>query len=284
MGTRVHVSHAVPASQYEPGIPPEQQAMRHAQTLDLLNTDLTLSYVLTKRLELSLRIPIRVVRSSVDFLDYMGRELDGFKSIHHRNETITGLDDLVLQARLRMVSPSAAERLRLDFKFGLSLPIAAIEPDPFELGQQGLSHQHVFFGTGTFDPMLGIQFEYGVGDIVLGSDTEWTGSLYSNRYGYRGSISLTQRLSLGPSLKTTNWGPVVGAEFFKEFAARWANEVAENSGRMEISPTLALRANADTAFSAMVLVKTPFILSAQSATLDVPLVIMISAQGAVDTR
>ncbi|MEE2758278.1 MAG: hypothetical protein VYA30_16585 [Myxococcota bacterium] len=278
------MSHTVPSNQYEPGVAQEQQAMTHAQTLDLLNTDLTVSYVFTQRVELSLAIPLRLVRSSVDFLDQAGRKLNGFESIHHRNETITGVDDLRLEVRHRLLTPASLDTLRLDVKYGISFPVAAIEPDPFELGRRGRRHQHVFFGTGTFDPLAAVQIEYGFGEFVLGGETEWTGSLYANRYGYRGPISLTQRVAIGSSFGTTTWFPSLGTELFKEFPARWSNEVAENSGRLEVSPMVALRAAATRWVSVMASVKKPFILSAQSTTLHVPLIVMLSVQTAVDTH
>ena len=64
------------------------------QTLSLFNTDFIAGYGLSQALELAVRIPLRVVHAEVDFVDAAGERLDGFESIHHRNETLVGLGDL----------------------------------------------------------------------------------------------------------------------------------------------------------------------------------------------
>ncbi|MGC6419162.1 MAG: hypothetical protein ACON3Z_18695 [Bradymonadia bacterium] len=252
------------------------------QTLSLFNTDCIAGYGLSQALELAVRIPLRVVHAEVDFVDAAGERLDGFESIHHRNETLVGLGDLALELRYRALQQSASQPLRIDLKAGVSVPTGSIEPDPFALGRQGRVHQHIFFGTGTFDPRLSVQLNYRLQSVRLSADTLWMGSLYRNRYDYRGPMTITQRALIASRLGAADWLFRIGMELFKEYPAEWRDEQAENSGRMDLSPLFGVQYTLGPNLMTFVSIKKPFILTAESATLSVPLVAMFGVQVGMD--
>ena len=93
---------------------------------------------------------LRHVTTRIRFEDLDRRPIvvpDG--DIHHRNETLLGPGDPWLMAVTgrRMGAWSAAVR------GGVTIPLGRTEENPFELGRRGLPHQHIQFGTGTWDPL-----------------------------------------------------------------------------------------------------------------------------------
>lgn len=83
-------------------------------------------------------------------------ELDGTpkevpNDIHHHDETLVDVSDPWLMARLATVQGNFVGVFRL----GASFPLGRTEPDPYALGQQGKTHQHLQAGTGTVVPIVG---------------------------------------------------------------------------------------------------------------------------------
>ena len=71
-------------------------------------------------------------------------------------------------------------------------------------------------------------------------------------------------------------------ELFKEYPAEWQDEQAENSGRMDLSPLFGVQYAFGPNLMTFVSIKKPFILTAESATLSVPLVAMFGVQMGMD--
>ena len=171
---------------------------------------------------MTLEIPTRWALVTADFLSEDGQRLTDFQSIHHRTETISGFADPVVQGRYRL-SGSGGQRLRFDVMAGMSLPFGGIQPDPFALGRQGRSHQHLFFGTGTFDPRLSLELEYAfsiwrcspncVGKVAYMRIERTTPAQNTT-----GTVGLRSRLG-------RDWiqGQLTG-DVRKEWAARWGAE------------------------------------------------------------
>jgi hypothetical protein len=98
-------------------------------------------------------VALRGVRTRIRFEDVRHQPIvvpNG--SIHHRNETLSGPGDPWLLLHRAQVLGAWT----LAARGGVSVPLGRTEPNPFDLGRRGLPHQHIQFGTGTWDPLVGV--------------------------------------------------------------------------------------------------------------------------------
>jgi hypothetical protein len=233
-GTYLRAGHDVEPSQQEPDLPTDQQVARHDLKIGLLQWDFNARIGMHERFAAEIFLPVRVNFIDAEFEDTNGQRLPDYESIHHRDETIAGVGDLVLGGRIGLVRPQDVPRWNLDLRLGVSQPTGRIEPDPFVLGEAGHEHQHMFFGTGTFDPQVGVETQVTFDKWRL---VGWTASrypLYENRYGYRASrfIAAGVGANTGFGLKRTSF--LLQPEIFYETPARWSGVAARNSGRVSL--------------------------------------------------
>ena len=74
---------------------------------------------------------------------------------------------------------------------GISLPTGDTEPDPFALGEEGHEHQHIFFGTGTYDPIVGLEAYRTRGGLQVAGWLRLRTSLYENSFDYRAGTQVS---------------------------------------------------------------------------------------------
>lgn len=146
--------------------------------------------------ELQVPYDIKVMRARYELPD--GTPFDNpLGDLHHRDETLRGFGDL------RILASRNAGEWR--FSAGLSLPAGRIEPDPYELGDLGVRHQHILFGSGTFDPVLRVSWMHEFSPVVS-ADVAAAAHLpmYENAHGYRAprqvDVLLGPRFALGGSV------------------------------------------------------------------------------------
>jgi hypothetical protein len=179
------------------------------------------------------RIPVRLVRDRVRYEDLARQPYaPPNPDLHHRNETISGLSDPQL-----FLHAARGEMGAWQFagKAGVSIPVGKTEPNPFLMGRQGLPHQHVQLGTGTWDPIL----EAGVGRPFGALDVRATGiarfSFEANGHGYQAGnrYALLLDASHWPSKV---WGAEAGVALLREEAETWDGrlETEGNLGRVDV--------------------------------------------------
>ncbi len=123
----------------------------------------------------------------------------------------------------------------LKISAGATLPLGKTEEDPFRLGNKGLQHLHIQFGTGTFDPLLEANYHiplsqhlsfgfYGLGRFPL----------YENRKTYQGPLEITSGLMLGYRLNSRISLHLNGTAYYQKFAY-WKGEKDINSGLFSTS-------------------------------------------------
>jgi len=208
---------------------------RHAVELDFVRLELVAAYSLTERWDAWLRVPYDVKdrTASIELVDpatpdevaAMQRNLD----IHHPSETLEGFSDLSLLLAWRRAAWLREGDL-FTLALGTSLPVGRTEEDPYELGDAGLPHEHVQFGTGTFDPLVELYY-YGPMSDRLGALVSLTGRLplYENDKGYQGPVEVSSNLSLALepverlSLRT-------GLSLFYQGYAHWDGDRDVNTG------------------------------------------------------
>jgi thiol-disulfide isomerase/thioredoxin len=245
------------------------------------------SLALRDWLALELRVPYRVVRSEATFHDASGNDLD-FDSIHHRDETLTGLGDIELWDRFRLLGPGAEARSTLDLRLGVALPTGNIVDDPYLLGLQRRTHQHVFFGTGTLDPIAGADFWHRFSGVTLNAYTSVRATLYENARGYRAGSRATIGASLQTGFGLERWTFLAGLELYHERPGKWASgaqelkEEAADAGRTSIIPGLgAVFAPSENVWLRAI-VRRPFSTSGGHAELEIPLIANLGVEVAFD--
>jgi hypothetical protein len=272
LGSYVHAGHSVEAEQHEPGIGLDGQPAQHELDIGLLEWDLSARLGLHRRFAFEILLPIRATVIDATFLDVGGAELPGFASIHHRDETIAGVGDLVLGGRIGLVLPEDVPRWTLAIRPGVSLPTGHIEPNPFVLGEHGQFHQHMFFGNGTVDPMLALDTSVAFDKWALVGWGLARTPFYENRYGYRGSTIVVAGVGAQSGFGLQRWSFLIQPEVYFETPAVWSDVPARNSGRTSLLATAGVFVRPSDRWQLNVLVKIPYYTWAQGGQLQWPFV------------
>jgi hypothetical protein len=127
--------------------------------------------------------------------------------IHHRTETLVGLTDPWLSLR----AGQALGRWAFALRVGVTLPVGSTVPNPFELAAQGKAHEHIQFGTGTVDPLVGAELRRTLGRFLVGSWILGKTSLYRDTYGYQAGSQILGGLNLSSDLWAPRWWFMLGA-------------------------------------------------------------------------
>ena len=222
--------HGVDKEQLEPAMPDKEVIHAHDVHTLLGALDLRGAYRLSPRVGLEVLMPLRLAVIRPKFEDQAGRPVTGVESIHHREENLVGLGDLRVGGAFRLSPLDGSWKLLA--RAGLAAPTGNVEPNPFALGERGESHQHVFFGAGTVDPLLGMEASYAHPTFRAAAKIDGRTSLYSGRHGYRQGTRVTGGVDL--SWRTGNLSLAVHPGLYYETASRWNDRSAENSGRIDL--------------------------------------------------
>ena len=232
-GTSVHVVHeagcADPANCDEV---PVQPAHLHDQRLYPLELRLSGEYALSDAFAVDAQLPFRIVATSVEYTTPEGASYEPLdEGVHHRDETLAGLGDPWLLFR----AGDYVERFWLAARAGVSLPLGGTEENPFELGDRGQRHQHIQFGSGTFDPVVVLELARSFDGLELQAFAQGLFPLYENRHGYHAPWRVYGGTSLGTLLAGKLFGSL-GVEAFHEDAEEWDGERRQdgNLGRTEV--------------------------------------------------
>ncbi|HWU87342.1 MAG TPA: hypothetical protein VN253_08705, partial [Kofleriaceae bacterium] len=248
----------------------------HDQELLIGEARLSADVGLTRRFGASLLVPVRVVDTSIRYLDLAGEEVQlVHPNIHHRNETLAGLADPMLLG----AATGALAGWRFTARAGITIPIGRTEEDPFALGAQGLPHEHIQFGTGTVNPVIGIEVAHALGAWRAGVFALSQQTFYANGKGYqagdRYAAGIAVRRRIGE-----RWGVRGGVDVLAETAERWGGAVPTddgNRGRFD----LVLGAGASWAASRQLglelALKVPAVTQAVGGQLHMPAIVELGA-------
>jgi len=231
--TALHVVHVSACPDSGPacaagGVPP----YLHDQWIEVAELRPVLEWGLTPNASVEAQLPVRAVRSSITY-----RQLDGTPftppdpTLHHRNETLAGPGDGWLSARGALM----AGPVRVGGRVGTTLPFGRTEENPFALGEAGLQHQHVQFGTGTFNPLLGADATWSAGALGVRGYGQFQWVPWANAQGYQAGNRLAggalAEWSVAPALQLS-----AGADVLHEAPERWDGVVQQdgNLGRTDV--------------------------------------------------
>lgn len=204
----------------------------HDQRFAIGELRLTAEHALSDAWGVEAQLPVRLHHTRIQFraLDGTPRALD-YVNIHHRDETLAGVGDAWLQARFAHAWGATS----LAARAGTTLPLGRTVEDPFALGAAGLEHQHVQFGAGVPQPLLGLELARRVGEVHVRAHGQAQLGPWENRHGFRAG----SRVSAGLEASGRVWRELrasAGADVVAEGAERWAGEVQEdgNVGRTDL--------------------------------------------------
>ena len=294
LSTRVETSHGVDPDQYEPGVPLADQPRVHHVDLSLDTVVVRGSYALTERVALEVQVPLRSVETRAAFEDETGAIRSEFTSIHHRNETIEGIGDVSLAGRFRLIasegrsasaSPGAASEETtvparpwlLDLVVGVRAPTGRTEKDPFDRGSRGLEHQHVFFGSGTWNPELRLEYHRSGQRFASYGWVGGSGALTDNDKGYRRGFGGSAGLGLSSSLGTARTSFQAQVEVEHSEPSRWESGNARNSGRTDLILAVGVAQRLTDQWILQAQVRVPQNLSAVGGTLEPDVIVMAGA-------
>jgi hypothetical protein len=238
-GTAIHVIHEAGCTDVtDCDELPVQPLYLHDQHLYPLELRVIGEYSFNATLGVEAQLPFRTVTSSIEYTTPDGahyRPLD--EGNHHRDETIAGFADAWLLFRVG----TTLNKWWLAARPGVSLPLGATREDPFALGDQGLRHQHIQLGTGTFDPLLVLEAFRQWDSLRLGLYAQGQASLYENSHGYQAPWKVAGGVSVGTTLVGDLSG-AAGPEVFHESEERWQGVVRQDGslGRTELLANLSL--------------------------------------------
>jgi thiol-disulfide isomerase/thioredoxin len=200
----------------------------HDQTIDLAELRANLEFGLSARWALVALLPFRTVRTGIVYRNLAGDPITlDYENIHHRNETLSGIADPWILSRFG----GGAGSWGYDLRAGLTLPLGKTQEDPFRAAELGQEHEHIQFGTGTVNPVLGFGFRrpldrwmfdaWGIG--FFGLYESHKGYEAGNRYGTGAGMSYR-----GEAPRA--WSVRAGLEAQQENAEHWHGTVHRSDG------------------------------------------------------
>ncbi len=220
-------------------------------------------------LSVNLSVPIRAVTTSVSYSTLDGREYTPDPpDTHHRNRTITGFADPGILA----IAGRAVGRFGFALRAGALLPLGrTLDEDPFHLGHEGKTHEHVQFGAGTVRPMLGSALAVDLGAVGLDTWTVGILSLAQNHHGYRAG----QRFVFGARASSafgTKGRFGLGGELSRESADTWHGSAGDdgNLGRTDVVALFTARYPLARGLGAYAVARVPLYVNAAGGQLSYP--------------
>ena len=208
---------------------------RHHVALSTYRMDVGVQYLLSDQWTLQAKIPytVRDQDASIEWIDPVTPEdeeaIVRSRDIHHRDETYTGLSDLDMFLGYKIRGFFKNDDL-LFARLGTTIPTGRTEENPWTLGDAGIEHLHIQFGTGTFNPIANLQYSVPLyRGLTIMASTRGTFPFYENSKTYRGSTELTY--TAGFMYRLSDWFSFTGNYLgFYQSPAAWAGERDINTG------------------------------------------------------
>ena len=222
-------------------------------------------------------LPFRVFDTHIRYLDPatgQGVQIEN-PTLHHRNEVLTGIADPWLLGRVAIRVPG----ITLSARLGTTVPLGSTVSDPFALGDMGIPHEHTQFGTGTFDPIVGLEGYGTLRGVTVDAYALTVQSLYANSHGYQAGNRYVAGLGAASDLGTHDWRFRTTLERLSETAESWHGTVYTsegNIGRTDVLVGLEATYRIDEDWHAALAVKIPAYTHVVGGQLDVPLYVSLT--------
>ena len=211
-------------------------AHKHEVEMNVVRFDIGLKYQLNKHLRLETVVPyeIKDQDANVGGLENIDdpevrRKILLYQEIHHRDETYQGVSDTDLLIAYHKHGIFGQNDM-LTAKIGTTIPFGKTENDPWKLGDMGMEHLHIQFGTGTFNPIADLRYSFPVyGGLRANASVRSKYPFYENSKNYRGSWDVTY--TGGLNYRITDWLSLQTSYLgLYQSYAHWDGEIDINTG------------------------------------------------------
>ncbi len=216
---------------------PEQVAEhRHEVKLNVVRFDIGLKYQISRQFQLDAMLPFEIKDQDaniggLDKIDdeEMRKKILLYQEIHHRDETYRGFSDMDLLFAYHRHGLLLNNDM-LSAKFGTTIPLGKTEDNPWKLGEMGMEHLHIQFGTGTFNPIADLRYSLPIfGGLRANASVRGKYPLYENSKDYLGSKDITY--TAGLNYRATDWLSFQTSYLgLYQSYAHWAGEIDINTG------------------------------------------------------
>jgi len=264
-GTRVHNEHE--------SMEERPESILHVQDLTISEAAFVTEVGVARGLGVAAVVPLRWVRTRIQFEDLQHQPIDVPEgSIHHRNETLTGPGDpwLLLHGARSVGAWTLAAR------GGISIPLGRAEPNPFERGHHGLPHQHIQFGTGTWDPVVGLATGRRFGQVGFRVSGLARLVFSTNEHGYQAGDRYYASAALDRRIAGA-WRGIAGLDLAREEAETWDGrvEMEGNLGRTDLLVAVGVTRSLGNAGSLHVTARIPLLTRATGAQVRYPVIVAV---------
>ncbi len=204
--------------------------------MNVVRFEIGLKYKINKNWQLETIVPyeIKDQNANVSGLENiddseMHRKILLYQNIHHRDETYQGISDMDLLMSYHKHGLLMKNDM-LTAKFGSTIPVGKTEKDPWKLGDMGMEHLHLQFGTGTFNPIADLRYSFPVyAGLSVNAGVRSKVPFYENSKTYLGSWEVTY--TGGLRYKVVDWLSVQSSflGLYQSFA-HWDGEIDINTG------------------------------------------------------
>jgi len=249
----------------------------HDQSIVNDETRLVAELGIARWLAADVVLPYRVFATRIRYVDPMTGQVVQIQNpfLHHRNEVLVGPGDPWLVARAARV----AGGVTLSARVGTTIPIGSTVPNPFVLGDMGIEHEHVQFGTGTFVPIVGVEAYRAFRGVTVDAYALTLQSLYANGYGYRAGNRYAFGIGAASDLGTKRWRFRATAEYLSESAESWSGVVYTsegNIGRVDVLAGVEATYRMSEDWHATLAAKVPVYTHVIGGQLDVPVYVSLT--------
>lgn len=175
----------------------------------------------TSEMELQMPYDVKDVEARYELPD--GTKFDNPQgNLHHRTERLEGAADF------KLFFTWLVGDWRLSG--GVNLPVGETVEDPLVLGDLGLNHQHIQFGTGTIDPLARVYYLLHLTEslnLSFGAGAQVP--LVENSHGYHAPPMVD--VTVGPRVGITSWLTLSASySFLYQGRAYWDGVPDPNTG------------------------------------------------------
>jgi thiol-disulfide isomerase/thioredoxin len=232
---------------------------------------------ITRWIALDAVLPFRVFDTHIHYRDPTTGQIVQIQdpNLHHRNEVLAGFADPWLIARAATGFAGATISVRA----GVTLPIGSTVPNPFLLGDMGIPHEHTQFGTGTFEPIAGIEAYRRLASFTVDAYALTIQSIYENGYGYRAGNRYAVGLGAASAFGARRWRFRTTLDRTSETAESWSGVVYTtegNIGRTDVLVGLEASYQLDDDWRAALAVKIPVYTHVTGGQIDLPLFVALT--------
>ena len=224
------------------GISPDGEVIeaplhRHHVKLNFFRIDVGLKYHLNSKWVLETNLPYETKNQEATIEEIPGHSVtpadrDAIlrsRDNHHRNQIYIGPADTDVFLGYHTQGLLLENDLLMG-RIGTTIPFGKTEEDPWKLGDAGLEHLHIQFGTGTFNPIADLY--YGLPlykGLRANASIRGKFPFYENSKTYRGSREITY--TAGLSYRVNDWLTFqTGYLGFYQSYAYWAGKRDINTG------------------------------------------------------